>query len=91
VPASTRSRGHCSTRALVVGEVAAEEVGKQEADRRDPPQACFGRGGSEPAAFKRSSRLFQLNATDRAQRALLNLLNLASCAMVSMPHQSAER
>ncbi len=70
--------------------MAAEEAGKREADRRDPPQACFGRGGSEPAAFKRSSRLFQLKATDRAQRALLNLLNLATCAMVPMPPERRE-
>ncbi len=34
--------------------------------------------------------LSQLNATDRAQRALLNLANHATCAMVPMPPERRE-
>ena len=67
----------------MVGEEEPVVEVSQAADRRDLPPVCSGRGGSEPAEPEHLSRPSQLNATDRAQRAALNLANLATCAMVS--------
>jgi hypothetical protein len=54
------------------------------------PAACSGRGASEPLPLSSTIRLAQRIAKDRAQRALPNLANLATCAMVTMPPERRE-
>jgi hypothetical protein len=54
------------------------------------PAACSGRLASEPLPLTSPIRVAQRVAKDRAQRALPNLANLATCAMVPMPPERRE-
>ena len=80
---STRSRGPCLLAPV------EEAAGRLAAERRDPPRGCSGRGGSD-LGTKSPWGSPPADATDRAQRALLNLVNLATCAMVPRPPERRE-